>query len=121
MPPPTIHCEVCGKQFFKRSYPIHLKQCKIKHAVSTTQCPNCRLLVSNDEYSKHVQECQDVAPKAHRTVRVSKKAAAAAKANGPLEDGRYACAVCGRKFAEDRAAAQRTVEVRIRPRTRAHS
>ena len=31
-----------------------------------------------------------------------KKAAAAAKANGPLEDGRYACAVCGRKFAEDR-------------------
>ena len=104
MPPPTIHCEVCGKQFFKRSYPIHLKQCKVKHAASTVQCPSCRLLISKDEYSKHVQACQDAAPQAHRTAKVTKKAAEEAKRHGPLPDGRYACAECGRKFAEDRIA-----------------
>ena len=59
MPPPAfVVCELCHKQFGKTSIGIHMKACVAKREASTTFCPVCDLLVSNDEYEKHFAECK---------------------------------------------------------------
>lgn len=61
MPPPqAIICEICGGKFSKHSLLIHQKQCAVKREASTSFCPVCDCLVSNDEYSSHVGECKRV-------------------------------------------------------------
>ncbi|GBG25854.1 Zinc finger C2HC domain-containing protein 1C [Hondaea fermentalgiana] len=68
MPPPqAILCDLCGQKFFKRSLPIHRKQCEKKYAAAFTECKKCLRKVSNDEYEKHASECKVV-----RTQRVAK-------------------------------------------------
>jgi hypothetical protein len=59
MPPPAaVVCELCGGKFSKHSLPIHQKACVVKRELSTSFCPVCDCLVSNDEYSAHVGECK---------------------------------------------------------------
>lgn len=108
MPPPrSIPCEICGKGFFKSSYPIHLKQCQLKKATSYSKCKKCNLPVSNDEYSEHFLQCkqkQKAKPvtrqkndkKQKKTVQVNIK-------EREVDDlGRISCQVCKRGFSMDR-------------------
>lgn len=80
--------------FGKVSLPIHAKSCVAKREASTSFCEVCDQIVSNDEYSKHVEECRRVnagmlakkraaAPKPAATAK-GKGAAAAESAGGPL-------------------------------------
>jgi hypothetical protein len=61
MPPPaTVLCEICHQKFSVRSLPLHQKSCVKKREESTSFCPVCDQLVSNDEYQKHYSECKIV-------------------------------------------------------------
>lgn len=84
MPPPlAIICEICGGKFSKHSLVIHQKACVAKREASTSFCPVCDCLVSNDEYGSHVTECKRVNGQAAADV---KKATAAAKAKAAKAD-----------------------------------
>lgn len=64
--PVTIVCEICGGKFSRHSLLIHQKQCVKKRELSTSFCPVCDCIVSNDEYSSHVTECKRVNERAIR-------------------------------------------------------
>ncbi|CAK9115448.1 150 kDa isoform (150 kDa dynein-associated polypeptide) (DAP-150) (DP-150) (p150-glued) [Durusdinium trenchii] len=125
MPPPQpLLCDLCGQKFFKRSLPIHRKQCEKKFAAAFSECKKCLRKVSNDEYEQHVSECKVV-----RTVRVAKpkvvkerpvKPAKKAKdcegedsseseSSSDEEDYREECGFCNRKFNPDRIAKHESV------------
>ena len=59
-PPPTVVCELCHNQFSVRSLPIHQRQCAKKREQSTSFCPVCDCLLSNEELGRHVAECKRV-------------------------------------------------------------
>lgn len=99
MPPPrSIPCEICGKGFFKLSYPIHLKQCKVKQATSFFTCKNCNLPVSNDEYSEHFTKCQFN----QATEKERKETELELISREADELGRIRCEICKRGFSKDR-------------------
>ena len=79
MPPPTtVLCEICHQKFSVRSLAIHQKSCVKKREEGTCYCPVCDQLVSNDEYSRHYDECKTV--NAHLLKKKKEAAAAAAAA-----------------------------------------
>lgn len=81
MPPPSVAiCEICGGKFSKHSLAIHQKACVKKREESTSFCPVCDQLVTNDEYSHHVEECKRVNAHVLREKKIA--AAKAAKAKG---------------------------------------
>lgn len=124
MPPPqAILCDLCGQKFFKRSLPIHRKQCEKKYQAAFTECKKCLRKVSNDEYEKHFSECKVVRTQRVAKPRVQKeraiKPAADVAKKSPNEDGesdsesesssdeedyREECGFCQRKFNPDRIA-----------------
>jgi len=86
MPPPAaVVCELCGGKFSKHSLPIHQKACVVKRELSTSFCPVCDCLVSNDEYSAHVGECKKLNGAAAAEI---KKANEAKKAKASKEKGK---------------------------------
>eukprot|EP01083_Nonionella_stella_P144012 448744_1 len=59
MPPPkAIVCHLCNGKYFKRSYPIHLKQCEAKWKKTHTRCEYCGSAVSNHDWSDHRSHCK---------------------------------------------------------------
>lgn len=84
MPPPaTVLCEICHQKFSVRSLPLHQKSCVKKREESTSFCPVCDQLVSNDEYQKHYGECKII--NAGLLKKKKDMAAAAAKKKGPAD------------------------------------
>ena len=81
MPPPAfVLCELCHKKFGKSSIAIHMKQCIAKREASTSFCPVCDNIVSNDEFEKHVAECKVVNAELFKKKKAEAAAAAAAAA-----------------------------------------
>jgi hypothetical protein len=81
MPPPApVLCPLCNGKFTKHSVDIHLKACVKKREASTSFCPVCDQIVSNDEYGHHVEECKRVNAGAIREKKAQQ--AKAAKAAG---------------------------------------
>eukprot|EP01084_Bolivina_argentea_P065326 119069_1 len=59
MPPPkAIVCHLCNGKYFKRSYPIHLKQCEAKWKKTHTRCEYCGSAVANHDWSDHRSHCK---------------------------------------------------------------
>eukprot|EP01083_Nonionella_stella_P144013 448753_1 len=59
MPPPkAIVCHLCNGKYFKRSWPIHLKQCEAKWKKTHTRCEYCGSAVSNHDWSDHRSHCK---------------------------------------------------------------
>ncbi len=113
-PPQAISCDICNQKFFKRSLPIHRKQCLKKYEQSFTECPKCLRKVSNDEFGKHKANCKVV-----RTQRVAKPKIVKERPIKPRDenyesgsetssdeedDPREECGFCHRKFNPDRIA-----------------
>lgn len=85
MPPPVfVSCDLCGQKFGTRSIGIHMKACIAKREKSTSFCPVCDNIVSNDEYEKHVSECKVVNAEMYKK---KKAAEAAAKKPGTVVAG----------------------------------
>jgi zinc-finger of a C2HC-type len=85
-----VTCELCGKGFGKSSIGIHMKACVAKREKSTSFCPVCDNLVSNDDFEKHVAECKIV------NADLLKKKKAAAKKPGTVEAGAAGAAPAAR-------------------------
>eukprot|EP00924_Labyrinthula_sp_SR-Ha-C_P005207 snap_masked-scaffold_1-processed-gene-24.35-mRNA-1 protein AED:1.00 eAED:1.00 QI:0/-1/0/0/-1/1/1/0/413 len=117
--PKGISCELCGKQFFKRSYPIHLKSCRKKYEYSFSKCPKCDVLVSKDEYSEHFAVCTVKKKKKKRiikTVESERPVIPLVSCEEEVEDQigdaefkREECCICNRKFAPGRIAKHQTI------------
>jgi len=59
MPPPqAIVCHLCNGKYFKRSYPIHLKQCEEKWKKTHSRCEYCGSAVANHDWSDHRSHCK---------------------------------------------------------------
>mmetsp|Transcript_14057 Transcript_14057/g.30433 ORF Transcript_14057/g.30433 Transcript_14057/m.30433 type:complete len:446 (+) Transcript_14057:963-2300(+) len=121
MPAPLgISCDICGQKFFKRSLPIHRKQCEKKYQQCFTECKKCLRKVSNDEYEKHASECKVVRKKTarnqakevkakEREIRQAQKRQdddddSETDSSSDEEDCREECEFCKRKFNPDRIA-----------------
>mmetsp|Transcript_14654 Transcript_14654/g.37084 ORF Transcript_14654/g.37084 Transcript_14654/m.37084 type:complete len:625 (+) Transcript_14654:182-2056(+) len=124
MPPPmAIPCDLCGQQFFKRSLPIHRKQCEKKYQQCFTECKKCLRKVSNDEIDKHQAECKVVRKKPMPKPKIVKERPIAQAKREPKdgedsssseessdeEDHREECGFCNRKFNPDRIAKHESV------------
>jgi len=114
--PQALLCDLCGQKFFKRSLPIHRKQCEKKVAAAFTECKKCLRKVSNDEYEKHASECKVVRTKHAPKPKVAKERLIKPKRADEQDDGsdsgsssdeedyREQCGFCERKFNPDRIA-----------------
>eukprot|EP00485_Elphidium_margaritaceum_P001781 CAMPEP_0202693552 /NCGR_PEP_ID=MMETSP1385-20130828/7630_1 /ASSEMBLY_ACC=CAM_ASM_000861 /TAXON_ID=933848 /ORGANISM="Elphidium margaritaceum" /LENGTH=589 /DNA_ID=CAMNT_0049349243 /DNA_START=48 /DNA_END=1817 /DNA_ORIENTATION=- len=59
MPPPqAIVCHICNGKYFKRSFPIHLKQCEEKWKKTHSRCEYCGTAVANHDWSDHRTHCK---------------------------------------------------------------
>eukprot|EP01083_Nonionella_stella_P202908 740821_1 len=59
MPPPkAIVCHLCNGKYFKRSFPIHLKQCEAKWKKTHSRCEHCGSAVANHDWSDHRAHCK---------------------------------------------------------------
>ena len=88
MPPPAwVPCELCGKSFGKSSIAIHMKQCIAKREASTSFCPVCDNIVSNDEYERHVGECKIVNAELFKKKKAAEAAATKAAAAATTATG----------------------------------
>ncbi|KAH7816784.1 uncharacterized protein MONOS_1557 [Monocercomonoides exilis] len=128
MPPKAIPCPCCGKMFFKASLPFHLKDCQIQSQYIEIPCQYCDTEVRKCDMEHHLKTCS-AAKEAMRKLKTrrgttstssriststydsmpafsksSPSADMASFASG-MEGGMLInCAVCGRKFSQDRIA-----------------
>lgn len=59
MPPPqAIVCHLCNGKYFKRSWPIHLKQCEEKWKKTHSRCEYCGTAVAKDDWQDHRVHCK---------------------------------------------------------------
>jgi len=56
--PQAIVCHLCNGKYFKRSWPIHLKQCEAKWKKTHSRCEYCGAAVAKDDWSDHRVHCK---------------------------------------------------------------
>ncbi|KAJ1490517.1 hypothetical protein T484DRAFT_1884231 [Baffinella frigidus] len=138
MPPPrALACDLCGQMFFKASMPFHVKQCIVKSAAIQVPCPGCEIEYPRFELEAHMAKCRKAkslgaAPRrgqpSHsgpgtlgqlfdRPVGGGKMGRSTewdtSAGLGAVENGRMACAICGRKFNVDRIGTHTAICRRI--------
>lgn len=48
--PKAISCPLCNGKYFKKSFPIHYKQCELLYDKTHEKCPNCGRMVHKDDF-----------------------------------------------------------------------
>lgn len=103
MPRKGIICNMCGGEFFERSFPIHQKACAAKQQHIRLECQHCHQEVPKLELEKHLSRCPK-APMPKIQPQTQGHTSSGPISNVFDEYNRLQCAVCGRWFTADRVA-----------------